>query len=199
MEFASEMVAKACIFRQKITEVPIVLHPDGRGRPPHMRQLSRRLEKPSAPPADLPALALFDPFGTPHCLRPWTHGLADSRSSSGERCCDRCPHHDSWDSVSVPGVSDALALAFAKMFGWVSGILPADTLSLRVFDYLNLERGLLADATLVVTGLSLNLWLVHEWYRLNLGPLDVQITLRYALWGFTALVLGCRRFTVVSS
>ena len=80
--------------------------------------------------------------------------------------------------------------AFAKMFGWVSGILPADTFSLRVFDYLNLERGLLAGATLVVTGLCLNLWLVHEWYRLNFGPLDVQVTLRYALWGFTAIVFG---------
>src|SRR5207247_978898 len=37
MEFASEMVARACLNHQKIAEVPIVLHPDGRGRPPHMR------------------------------------------------------------------------------------------------------------------------------------------------------------------
>src|SRR5438309_6617048 len=37
MEFASEMVVKACLNRQKITEVPIVLHPDGRDRPPHLR------------------------------------------------------------------------------------------------------------------------------------------------------------------
>ena len=37
MEFASEMVVKACVSHQKITEVPIVLHPDGRDRPPHLR------------------------------------------------------------------------------------------------------------------------------------------------------------------
>src|SRR5438132_3039775 len=37
MEFASEMVVKASMQRQKITEVPIVLHPDGRDRPPHLR------------------------------------------------------------------------------------------------------------------------------------------------------------------
>src|SRR5437762_647577 len=30
MEFASEMVVQSCLHRQKITEVPIVLHPDGR-------------------------------------------------------------------------------------------------------------------------------------------------------------------------
>jgi glycosyltransferase involved in cell wall biosynthesis len=37
MEFASEMVVKATVSHQKITEVPIVLHPDGRDRSPHLR------------------------------------------------------------------------------------------------------------------------------------------------------------------
>jgi glycosyltransferase involved in cell wall biosynthesis len=37
MEFASEMVVKASLGHQKITEVPIVLHPDGRDRAPHLR------------------------------------------------------------------------------------------------------------------------------------------------------------------
>ncbi len=37
MEFASEMVVKAVLFGLKITEVPIVLYPDGRDRPPHLR------------------------------------------------------------------------------------------------------------------------------------------------------------------
>ena len=31
------MVVKASVSRQKITEVPIILHPDGRDRPPHLR------------------------------------------------------------------------------------------------------------------------------------------------------------------
>jgi glycosyltransferase involved in cell wall biosynthesis len=37
MEFASEMVVKAALNGIKVAEVPIVLHPDGRGRPPHLR------------------------------------------------------------------------------------------------------------------------------------------------------------------
>ena len=37
MEFASEMVVKAAMRGLKTAEVPIVLHPDGRGRPPHLR------------------------------------------------------------------------------------------------------------------------------------------------------------------
>ncbi len=37
MEFASEMVVKAALAQLKISEVPIILHPDGRNRPPHLR------------------------------------------------------------------------------------------------------------------------------------------------------------------
>ena len=37
MEFASEMVILATLKSMHITEVPIRLHPDGRGRPPHLK------------------------------------------------------------------------------------------------------------------------------------------------------------------
>ncbi|TMF33652.1 MAG: glycosyltransferase family 2 protein, partial [Chloroflexi bacterium] len=37
MEFASEMVIKASLQGMKIAEVPVVLSPDGRSRPPHLR------------------------------------------------------------------------------------------------------------------------------------------------------------------
>jgi hypothetical protein len=42
----------------------------------------------------------------------------------------------------------------------------------------------------VLIGFGLNLWLVRERYGRDLGSLDVEVTLRYALWGFTAMVLG---------
>jgi glycosyltransferase involved in cell wall biosynthesis len=37
MEFASEMVIKPTLLGLRRTEVPVTLHPDGRGRPPHLR------------------------------------------------------------------------------------------------------------------------------------------------------------------
>ena len=40
MEFASEMVVKATINGLLITEVPTILYPDGRSRPPHLRTWS---------------------------------------------------------------------------------------------------------------------------------------------------------------
>lgn len=40
MEFASEMVIRASRQGLRITELPIVLHPDGRGRAPHLRSFA---------------------------------------------------------------------------------------------------------------------------------------------------------------
>jgi len=37
MEYASEMVVQATLHELKISEVPTILHPDGRSRPPHLR------------------------------------------------------------------------------------------------------------------------------------------------------------------
>jgi hypothetical protein len=37
MEFASEMVARAALLGQRLSEVPVILSPDGRGRSPHLR------------------------------------------------------------------------------------------------------------------------------------------------------------------
>jgi len=38
MEFASEMLIKAAVQGLRIEEVPVTLHPDRRGRPPHLRR-----------------------------------------------------------------------------------------------------------------------------------------------------------------
>src|SRR5262249_16238337 len=75
--------------------------------------------------------------------------------------------------------------AFAKIHGWVHGLLPPDTFSARLFDRLNLERGLLTGGALLATGLGLCLWLVVQWWGADLGPLDLRVTMRLALWGFT--------------
>ena len=77
-----------------------------------------------------------------------------------------------------------------RTYGWCNGILPAGPITDRLWTRFSLERCLLIGAALVVTGVALNSWLVYHWYGKNLGPLDVQTTLRFALWGFTAMVLG---------
>jgi glycosyltransferase involved in cell wall biosynthesis len=190
MEFASEMVVKACLQKQKITEVPTTLDPDGRDRPPHLRSFRDgwrhlRFLLLMCPlwlylvPA---SVLLVAGLGLMAWLTPGPRHVGGVELDL---------HTFLLGSLCVLlGYQTLWLWAFARIYGWTSGLLPARTFSQRVFDYLNLERGLLAGAALLLAGLGLNGWLVYTWYDRNLGPLDVQTTMRYALWGFTAMVLG---------
>jgi hypothetical protein len=60
-----------------------------------------------------------------------------------------------------------------------------------------LERGIVAGLSVAAAGLAANLWLVWEWLGRDMGPLEVPTTMRFALWGMTALVVGMQ--TVYSS
>jgi glycosyltransferase involved in cell wall biosynthesis len=190
MEFASEMVVKACLNRQKITEIPIVLHPDGRDRPPHLRSFRDGWRH-------LRFLLLLCPLwlylipslcllGAGLILMAWL--------TSGPRMVGRVVfdvHTMLLGSLCLLLGNQTLWLwAYARAYGRSNRILPATPISERLLAYLSLERCLRLGAVLLITGLALNVWLVWQWYRSNLGPLDVQTTLRFALWGFTAMVLG---------
>jgi hypothetical protein len=79
---------------------------------------------------------------------------------------------------------------YAKTYGWTTGLLPPTPFSRWLFSRLSLERGLAAGLLLLAVGLWFNVSLAVEWYGRNLGALEVQVTLRYALWGLTTIVLG---------
>ncbi len=190
MEFASEMVVKATLTKQKISEVPTTLHPDGRDRPPHLRSFRDGWRH-------LRFLLLLCPLwlylipaatllGGGLGLMLW---LTPGPREIGGVVFD--VHTMLLGSLCVVvGFQTLWLWAYAKIHGWTSGILPADTFSLRIFDHLYLERGVVIGVATLFAGLGLNIWLVIQWSSESWGPLDVQTTLRYALWGFTLMVLG---------
>jgi hypothetical protein len=190
MEFASEMVVKASLNRQKISEVPIVLYPDGRDRPPHLRSFRDGWRHLRFLLLLCPLWLYFIPatllMGTGLALMAW---LTPGMQQIGNVRLDL--HTMLLGMLLVFSGYQALWLgAFAKIHGWTSGLLPADSLSLRIFDHVYLERGLIAGASLLLTGLGLCTWLVVQWWSVDLGPLDVAVTMRPALWGFCTMVLG---------
>ncbi len=186
------MVVKATLLQQKVSEVPTVLHPDGRDRPPHLRSFRDGWRH-------LRFLLLLCPLwlylipatllmGSGLGLLAW---LTPGPRQVGPVVFD--VHTMLFGALAaILGYQTVWLWAFAKIHGWTSGLLPADTFSTRVFDYLNLERGLLAGAVLFLTGLGMSLWLAWDWVGHDMGPLDVTSTLRLALWGFLAMVLGAQ-------
>lgn len=190
MEFASEMVVKASLNKQRISEVPTTLSPDGRDRPPHLRSFRDGWRH-------LRFLLLMCPLwlylipaslllGCGLGLMAW---LTPSPRVLGGVVLDI--HTMLLGTLcALLGYQTLWLFAFAKIHGWRSGLLPANTFSANVFKHLNLERGLLAGAALLAGGLALNVWLFSHWWTLNMGPLAVEVTFRAALWGFLLMVLG---------
>jgi hypothetical protein len=190
MEFASEMVVKASLQKQKISEVPTTLHPDGRDRPPHLRSFRDGWRH-------LRFLLLFCPLwlylipaslmiGGGVGLMAW---LTPGPCQVGSVTFD--VHTMLFGALAaILGYQTLWLWAYARIHGWTSGLLPANTFSLKVFEHLNLERGLLAGGSLLLIGLGLNVWLTWTWLANHMGPLDVTTSLRCALWGFFAMVLG---------
>jgi glycosyltransferase involved in cell wall biosynthesis len=190
MEFASEMVVKASLNKQKISEVATTLKPDGRDRPPHLRSFRDGWRH-------LRFLLLMCPF--------WLYMIpAVPLMASGVFLMlwlSAGPQRIGAVTVDVHtmmvgglwlvlGYQILWMWAFARIHGWVSGILPETTFSPSVFGVFNLERGLIAGAALTCAGLGTLGWIVWQWSGVNLGPLDVAVTLRPAIWGFVLTVLG---------
>ena len=183
MEFASEMVVKACLQKQKISEVPVVLHPDGRDRPPHLRSFRdgwRHLRLLLLLCPDwlfrVPSIAfMIVGFGLMAVLTPGPLALGgvvlDVHTMLLGALC--------------------LVLGHQTLYLWTFARVHADdAASARLRRSHSLERGLLLGGALLLLGLGCNFWVVREWVARDLGPLDVQVTLRYALWGFTGMVTG---------
>jgi hypothetical protein len=181
MEFASEMVVKSALRRQKITEVPVVLHPDGRDRPPHLRSFRDGWRH-------LRFLLLFCPL--------WLYLIpAVLLAGAG---LGLMAWLTSATVVNVPGLllgAAGVVLGYQGLWHWTfarahsraSGLVPAERCPRRGLERLSLERGLIFGASLAVAGGALTLWLAGQWSE---GDLHVSTLLRPALWGFTALALG---------
>jgi glycosyltransferase involved in cell wall biosynthesis len=190
MEFASEMVVKACLNGLKMSEVPIILHPDGRDRPPHLRSFRDGWRH-------LRFMLLMCPlwlYMIPASLL-ITVGLGLMIWLTGGVQTIGAVTFDVHTMLlgslcAIVGYQTLWLWAFARMYGASCGILPATSHPRRLCALVPLERGLIAGLIAIVAGLALNGWLISEWVNKDFGPLDVQVTLRFALWGFTAIVLG---------
>jgi hypothetical protein len=192
MEFASEMVVKATLAGQRVTEVPTTLAKDGRTRPPHLhtwRDGWRHLR----------FLLLFSPrwlFFLPGLVL-LIAGLAIGAVV--------VPHPFSVGPVTfdvdtlvaasamvVIGFQAVLFWLFTQVYAGSEGFLPEQPKVQRVLGALSLERGLLAGAAIGLAGLAGLIFSVLYWNGRKFGQLDYEHSLRLIVPSFTALIVSCQ-------
>ena len=190
MEFASEMVVKSSLHDLRITEVPTILQPDGRSRPPHLRSWSDGWRH-------LRFLLLYSPrwlFLYPGILLIAFGLIAGALLLQGPVFVGSI----GFDAQTLLYAAAAVILGFqamafgvfTKVFAISEGLLPEDPKLTFNKIKVNLERGLILGVSLILTGLVCSAYSVWTWKRASFGTLDPVHTLRIIIPAITALIIG---------
>src|SRR5580693_6352952 len=192
MEFASEMVVKATLWKLNITEVPTTLAKDGRSRPPHLRSWRDGWRH-------LRFLLLFSPrwlffipglvllllgliIGVATATGPVTIGGVtfdvDTLVAAG--------------AMVVIGFQAVLFWLFTQVYAGAEGFLPEEPKVQRLLEKLSLERGLIAGAAIGVAGLGGLIFSLTYWHANKFGQLNYEHALRLMIPSVTALILSCQ-------
>ncbi len=190
MEFASEMVVKASIFRLSVAEVPTTLSPDGRDRPPHLRSWRDGWRH-------LRLLLLFSPrwlflypgatiflFGLAATLVLFSTDVTFGSLVFAE-------HSMVLTAAAINvGFEIMLFWVFANMIAIQRGLLPSDVKFERFRRMVSLERGLALGAALILLGFATAVAALSEWSAVGFGVLTQGSAMRLVIVSGTTLVLG---------
>ncbi|HXL77522.1 MAG TPA: glycosyltransferase family 2 protein [Candidatus Eisenbacteria bacterium] len=190
MEFASEMVIKASLKGMRITEVPVVLRPDGRSRPPHLRTWRDGWRH-------LRFMLLFSPrwlFLYPGlALLVVGLGLSALLVAGPLRVgAVRLDIHTMLVAgfLALLGYQLVLFAVFTKMFAIREGFHPPHPALQTLLRYITLEVGLLAGALMALGGLVALVLAVTSWQSVGFGNLNPSTTMREVIPAVVLLSLG---------
>ena len=196
MEFATEMVIKASKFRSRITEIPITLRPDGRGRRPHLRTWRDGWRH-------LRFYLMYSPrwlFLIPGTLLMLLGALGYAVALPGREIGGvRFDVHTLlFASLAIIcGYQAVLFAVMTKTFAIREGLMPDDPRLTRMYRWFNLESGLLTGVAGLVLGVVLLGIAVWQWRATGFGDLDYSRTMRVVIPGVTLTTLGFQ--TILSS
>jgi glycosyltransferase involved in cell wall biosynthesis len=190
MEFATEMIIKSTLFRYKIAEVPITLHPDGRkAHPPHLRTFRDGWRTLRFFLLYTPRWLFFRPGALLVLLGLLGYGLALPGFTLFGATFDA--HTLLFATLSVLlGYQCVLFAVFTKTFAVSEGLVPEDPRLHTLARVVPLERGLLAGALAFLTGGVLLAAAVNQWRVAHFGPLDYSYTMRWVIPGAMLAALG---------
>ncbi|MHB1130993.1 MAG: glycosyltransferase family 2 protein [Chloroflexota bacterium] len=190
MEFASEMVVKSTLHRQRITEVPTTLRKDGRSRPPHLRSWRDGWRH-------LRFLLLYSPrwlFLYPGFMLVALGLMAMALLVAGPVTVGTVV----FDVHTLMVASTMIllgvqAMAFAvlsKQFGINQRLLAEDRQFSALLEKIPLEKAVAGAVALIAVGFAGILLALAIWESRGFGQLDYAQTMRIVIPGLTAVSSG---------
>ncbi len=186
MEFASEMVVKALLAGARIAEVPVVLHPDGRSRRPHLRTWRDGWRH-------LRFLLLLSPrwlFLYPGTLLFFIGLLAGALIVPGQWWIFDVHTLLYCSTAVIVGFNLMLFGALAQIFGNRMELLPSSSLLRVLHRHFTLEIGVFVGLVLFACGIAGSLHAVSLWRGEGFGDIEPTTVLRIVIPATTAIMLG---------
>jgi len=190
MEFASEMVIKATLFKMRIAEVPVILSKDGRSRPPHLRPWRDGWRH-------LRFMLLFSPrwFFLAPGLFLFTSSLViysfliTGPLQIGDIIFDI---HTLFfvEAGLVVGLLAILCGLIIKAIGIREGLFLNDTMLEKIRNSPILEYGGLIGLGLSGLGFYYGLFTLNTWKDLNFGAINQDMLLRYVSLSSSLILIG---------
>lgn len=190
MEFATEMIIKSSLYRAKIAEVPITLHPDGRvAHPPHLKTMrdgwrTLRFFLMYSPrwlfllPGLLMVLAGLAGFALSLFQVQWNGVVFEAHTLVYASLVLLC------------GYQSILFALFTKTFAMNNGLMPEEARLRQFFRVVNLERGLLLGLLAFLAGVLVLIGVFLTWRQGGYGDLDYARTMRWVVPATTMAALG---------
>jgi glycosyltransferase involved in cell wall biosynthesis len=190
MEFASEMIVKATLAGWHIGEVPTVLSPDGRSRPPHLRSWQDGWRHLRFLLMMTPRWLMLYPgvclFGIGLILE-----LIILRGPIIIRGVGFDIHTMLYAAgATILGLQLVLFSLLARTVGVIKNLLPMTESLGRFLKLFSLERGILLGLFLGLAGFSLAVYSVKSWADTRLSMLDPTTMMRVAIPSVTLMLAG---------
>jgi|HubBroStandDraft_1064217.scaffolds.fasta_scaffold00334_19 glycosyltransferase involved in cell wall biosynthesis len=190
MEFASEMIVKATLAGWRIAEVPTVLSPDGRSRPPHLRSWRdgwRHLR--------------FLLMMSPRWLMLYPGAFLIAIGIAAELAILHGPivlggvgfdiHTMLYAAgATILGVQLVLFSLLARTVGVLKKVLPMSPPLAHFLRVFTVERGILSGLSLGLVGLGLAVYSLENWAHARLAALDPATMMRIAIPSVTLMLAG---------
>ncbi|MCX7550547.1 glycosyltransferase family 2 protein [Xanthomarina sp. F2636L] len=190
MEFASEMIVKSKLNNLTITEVPTTLKPDGRTRAPHLntwRDGWRHLR----------FLLLYSPqwlFFIPGIILILLGIITSAIIISHPIVINNVKldiHTLLYSSSMVLiGFQFIVFYALTKIYAVENNLLPKSNRYNKLFNYLNLETGLVIGVLFLILGVILSYYGFSIWRHSDFGELNPSETLRIIIPAVFTILLG---------
>jgi glycosyltransferase involved in cell wall biosynthesis len=190
MEFASEMIVKATLRKLNICEVPTILYPDGRTRPPHLRTWTDGWRH-------LRFLLLYSPrwlFFYPGLALTTLGVLVSAFLLTGPRTIGSVTLDINTlmyaALLTIVGVQAVMFSLFTYIFGVNANLLPRDALTEKIIERIGLEKGILVGVGTILLGFLSSLGALIYWSENLFGAIDPTFSMRLVIPGAVLFAVG---------